>query len=474
MAYGLPDNEYVQLLSLSANVLDKVFVTRSTVTVQRRPYVDFTASAAGAGAAPEEIFRADFTPQSRYALLYLLQRAAIVNAKGTHLLLPATLAKPLEAFFEEVAEKGRDRIDLMFTLVFADNAKVPAGAINSALFELPADVQALQHPRLAVVELATVPDIDVAGWQEDNMLEVIALRPAGTELVRTWRRRVTVDGSGAASEAEFGKYLAARFDMQEFEVTDVGSGTPLIDADDALPQASEVAIPNEYPEQMRNWLAAEKPVGFDDHDLRYDVIVPLSRLVSPGQDSPSPYAAIGKSFKLDLGWRDIYGNQLGVVAWSDTIEHCYTDPLVPVSAWPCIQTRVYAGAAGSCEMVLEFAVDQNALPQGDDRAIVARELLRVLHQLLDPNTSISALSSLQPAARRKVDRAKLASFVARFRDDLLVGTAPSIPATRSASATISRRTNRSTPSASRSRSNGRSTSWAVCIRKRKAHAFPEP
>lgn len=423
---GSADDEYVRLLPVSPDARERMLVTRSTVSVQRRPYTEFAALAVTP--SPEEIFRADFTPQMRFALLYLLQRAAIVNATGTHLILPQALAKPLEDFFDVVAGEGRERIDLMLTFVFADDAKVPAGALNAASFDLPVDVQALQRPRVAVVELAKVPDVAAPGWREDNMLEAVSLRPAGTELVRTWRRRAEVGASEVATEAELGHYLAARFDMQEFEVTDAASGKPLIHASDALPQASEEAVPAAFPEQMRRWLAAEKPAEYNDaDDLRYDVIVPLSRLLAPNESAPSPYAAVGRLFKVDLGWRDVYGNRLGTGGWSATIEHRYTDPLVGVGAWPCIQSRVFPGAAGSRELVLELAVDESAFPREGDRDVTARELLRILHQLRDPNTSVHGLSSLQSNAARPIDRDALAQFVARLREDLLAGNVPSLP-----------------------------------------------
>lgn len=422
---GSADDEYVRLLPVPPDAREQVLVTRSTVSVQRRPYMELAALAVTP--SPEEIFRADFTPQMRFALLYLLQRAAIVNTTGTHLILPQALAKPLEELFDVVAGDGRERIDLMLTFVFADDAKVPAGAVNAASFDLPADVQVLQRPRVAVVELATVPDVAAPGWHEDNMLEAVSLRPAGTELVRTWRHRAGVDASEVATEAELGQYLAARFDMQEFEVTDAASGEPLIHASDALPQASEEAVPAAYPEQMRGWLAAEKPAEFKDaDDLRYDVIVPLSRLLAPDENAPSPYAAVGRLFKVDLGWRDVYGNRLGTGSWSATIEHRYTDPLVGVGAWPCIQSRVFPGAAGSRELVLELAVDESAFPREGDRDVTARELLRILHQLRDPNTSVHGLSSLQPNAAPLIDRDALARFVARLREDLLAGNVPSL------------------------------------------------
>ncbi|WP_430421379.1 hypothetical protein [Methylibium petroleiphilum] len=422
---GSADDEYVQMLPLPGDMRDKVLVTRSTVSVQRRPYVEALAAEAP---SPEEVFRSDFTPQSRYALIYLLQRAAIVNGTGTHLLLPEALAKPLDAFFAQVAQEGRDRVDLLFILVFADDAKLPSGAFNAASFELPADIQALARPRVAAVELAAVPHAGVAGWQDDSMLEAVALRPAGIELVRTWRPRVASGGSGDATGASSADALAARFDMLEFEVTDAASGTRLIDADDALPQSSEVAVPPEFPDQMREWLAAEKPAGFADDGLRYDILVPVSKLLANKKEAaPSPYAAIGMTFQIDLRWRDVYGNRLGGSAWSGTIEHRYSDPLVPVSAWPCIQTRVYPGAAGSRELVLEFAVDQDAVPKGGDRDVLARELQRILHQLQDPNTSISAVSSLQPGSPTQIDRARLAAFVAQLRKDVIAGDAASDP-----------------------------------------------
>lgn len=417
---GSADDEYVQMLTLSADVRSQVLVTRSTVSVQRRPY-DLKTMAAEAP-SPEEIFRADFTPPSRFALLYLLQRAAIVNATGTHLLLPEVVATPLNDFFNLSANQGRDRVDLMFTLVFAEDAKVPAGALNSAAFELNADIQVLARPRVPSVELAVVPPADIGGWQDDRMLEAIALRPAGTELVRTWRPRIASGGAGDATEASLAAALAARFDMQEFEVTLAGNSRPLIDADASLPQSSEVAVPNGYPEQMRkwlamelhDWLATEKPEHVDE-GLRYDIAIPISKLLADRSDhAPSPYTAIGKTFKVELSWRDVYGNRLDDKAWSGAIEHRYTDPLIPVSAWPCIQTRVFPGPAGSCKLILEFSIDERTVPKGGDLDVLEKELQRIVHQLEDQNTIITAVSLLENNKKQDIERSKLASFIKKL------------------------------------------------------------
>lgn len=417
---GSGDEEYVQMLGLTADMRSQALVSRSTVSVQRRPYDQMAIAIEEL--SPEEIFRADFTPPSRFALLYLLQRAAIVNSTGTQFLLPQALATPLDAFFNLRANLGLDRVDLMFTLVFAADAKMPLGAINAAAFDHPTDVQALARPRVAAVKLEELPPVATGGWQDDRMLEAVALRPAGTELVRTWRPRVTSGGGGDATEISLAAALAARFDMQEFEVTQAGSATPLIDADDSLPQSSEVAVPIEFSTQMREWLAAEKPAEIADDGLRYDVVIPVSKLLVDRNDPlPSPYMAIGKTFRVDLRWRDVYGNRLDGNAESVTIKHLYTDPLVPVNAWPCIQTRVFPGPAGSCKLVLEFAVDAKAITKGDNSDVMARELQRIVHQLQDLNTTISANFSLEPGAKKTIDREVIATFIAQLRNDVAEG-----------------------------------------------------
>jgi len=387
---GVEPRASLELLPIADHLGDCV-VARSTVSIERRPYDDPELATAEAQTRerPETHFLATFEPVSRYRLLYMLRRAAIVNAEGTHLLLPETLAALVRKKFEADGATRRT-VQLMVAVIFEPGTEPPKGVCNAALFEDSADLQLLaQSERRVVAQLAALPDETAA---DDPMMEVVSTRPAGTDLVRVWRKRAVSDGTGAPSAAGFGAHLAQRFDMLEFQLRRAGETGQLLPFQRSLPLGSEEAVPppkeegapsEGYPQALREQLSAELPKGYEATDLRYDLIVPISTLAYPGQNR---YAAIGQKFELDIGWRDVWGNRLGAEGQDAiALTPTYTDAVVPLASWPCLKARVHPGDAGTCELVLELAVDPHAVPSSEqDRLAAANELSRIMDQVSDP------------------------------------------------------------------------------------------
>lgn len=418
------------LLSLSAGDLRNCVVSRSTVSVERRPAAELVVLEAEAKEGPEARFLATFEPASRYQLLYLLRRAAIVNSEGTNLLLPEPQAKQVRELFEK-ADAVRRTIRLMFAVVFAPGTSLPPGVCNAVLFEEAADLQLIAQPdRRIVAELAQLPAAVDANSSGGGMVEAISTGPAGTELVRTWRKRVKVDGAATATDAALGSHLAQRFDMLEFQLRRAGAAEPLLAFAQSLPLGSEEAVPPKvkpgedgkgYPAQLYDQLAADLPVGYDADDLRYDLVVPLSRLFDP---SGSPYAAIGEAFELELGWRDVYGNRLGAPADRVNLKPLYTDAVVPLASWPCIKARVHPGGSGSRTLVLALSIDENVVPTTpEERLAAANELRRVIHQIADTKSRPEVRCGLGKATGT-VDAARLRMFLDPVEAALRANQAP--------------------------------------------------
>lgn len=426
-----------------------ILLARSTVSVERRPFPEWR-EAVGAAIVPEEIFRATLEPQFRFDLLYLLQRAAIVNSGGTYLLLPKELATPLRKLFDnpEAQAGSNGRVRLSFVLTFRPSALPPSGSVNAVLFTDADDMVTLDptgasDPRVVMARLAVLPNLKNRSNEDENLVEAIPLRPAGTELVRVWRRRVKPSGDPdqVPTKAQLGSHLAARFDMLEFTLTNFDSGRLLLGYDQSLPLASEEAVPPNdkgYPHEIRRWLQAEKPGDFHDDDLRYDLMVPVSRLAAVNADDDgTPYAAIGARFELGLGWRDLYGNRLAVNEQPLPLKPLYTDPLVPVSAWPAVKARVYPGTPGSRQLVLELAADTESIASEplETKKAMAQELQRVIHQLKDPRVKLHVSSGLGRVENSDVDGSVVDTFLKKIRDVLNAG-AGSVPPTWSSTFTI--------------------------------------
>lgn len=427
---GKEPDATLELLPLGAADLPHCVVARSTVSIERRPAELAVLELEAEMSDPESRFLATFEPASRYQLLYLLRRAAIVNSEGTNLLLPEAQAKLVRDLFEK-EKAGRRTIKLMFAVVFAPGTVLPRGVRNAALFENPADVLVITDPgKRIAAELAQLPL--AAGSQADSggMVEAISTRAAGTELIRTWRKRPHVSGAAEATDTSLGAHLAQRFDMLEFQLRRAGSADTLLSFAQSLPLGSEEAVPpttqpdeNEagYPAQLRDWLAAELPAGYVDEDLRYDLVVPLSKLYDP---AGGPYAAVGQSFELDLGWRDIYGNRLASAGGTVSLQGRYTDAVVPLASWPCIKARVYPGGAASCAVVLALSVDGGAVPASkEERLTAANELRRVIFQVSDRNSETKVRCGLGDVSG-KVDVAKLVFFLEAVETSLRANQMP--------------------------------------------------
>lgn len=395
---GEEPSAYVELLPIATHLGDCV-VVRSTVSIERRPAAVLEGSEAESNERPESSFFATFEPAYRYRLLYALRRAAIVNAEGTHLLLPDAVAALVRDKFQATGTTERT-VKLMLAVVFEPGTELPQGVRNAALFEDAADLQLLAQPeRRVVAQLANLSD---ATGANDPMVEVVPTRPAGTELVRLWRKRTAAAAAGAVSAASLGAHLGQRFDMLEFQLRRAGASEPLLAFQESLPLGSEEAVPpppqdeahtTGYPQALRAQLAEEMPAGFQDTDLRYDLIVPLSKLLDP---SGNRYAAVGKEFELDIGWRDVWGNRLGAEGGATLpLAPRYTDAVVPLASWPCVKARAYPGGAGSRTLVLSLVVDFQAVPSSEEeRLAAANELHRVMDQVSDPNSPPTLRSGL--------------------------------------------------------------------------------
>ncbi|MGB4925369.1 MAG: hypothetical protein WBP25_02600 [Giesbergeria sp.] len=427
---GKEPNASLELLPLGAGDLPHCVVARSTVSIERRPTELAVLELEAETSDPESRFLATFEPGSRYQLLYLLRRAAIVNSEGTNLLLPEAQAKLVRDLFEK-AEAGRRTIKLMFAVVFAPGAVLPRGVLNAALFENPTDVLVIAEPgKRIVAELAQLPLTAGSQAGSGGMVEAISTRPSGTELIRTWRKRPYVDGAAKATDASLGAHLAQRFDMLEFQLRLAGSADTLLSFAQSLPLGSEEAVPPAtppdgngagYPAQLRDWLAADLPAGYVGDDLRYDLVVPLSKLYDP---TGGPYAAIGQSFELDLGWRDVYGNRLDSARGTVSLQGRYTDAVVPLASWPCIKARVYPGGETSRAMVLALSVDGGAVPVSkEEQLTAANELRRVIFQVSDKNSETKVRCGLGDISG-KVDVAKLVFFLEAVETSLRANQVP--------------------------------------------------
>jgi hypothetical protein len=420
---GVEPQASLELLPIADHLSDCV-VARSTVSIERRPFdaAKLATAEAQKRESPEERFLATFEPVSRYQLLYMLRRAAIVNAEGTYLLLPETLAALVHEKFE-AAGANRRTVKLMLAVIFEPGTEPPKGVCNAVLFEETADLQLLAQPeRRMVAQLAALSDETNA---DDPMVEVVSTRPAGTDLVRVWRKRAATDGTGVPSASGFGAHLAQRFDMLEFQLRRAGETAQLLPFQKSLPLGSEEAVPplkkegaqsEGYPQALHEQLTAELPQGYEATDLRYDLIVPISTLAYPGQNR---YAAMGQKFELDIGWRDVWGNRLGAES-QDTISltPTYTDAVVPLASWPCLKARVYPGDAGTCELVLALAVDARTVPSSaKDRLAAANELSRVMDQVSDPGATPLLRCGLGAIAAQP-DATKLHAFLGRIEDAL--------------------------------------------------------
>ena len=364
------------------NKRDDVALIRTNLSIERRPYEEL-APLATAGTVPrllEDVFRA--TPATPREFLYLLRRSAIVNSGGTYLSFPdPAVEKLLEPLFdgETQATKGRASVLVIVTLSRAvidhpdwGNRSWPG--IN-AMLSSGADSQAIAVKGM-VVAYAT---------DRSRLCETVASREPDVSLLRLWRKKPpsVADETPAA-------VLERQFDMLEFGVYE-GAKT-LLDVEDCIPIASEEAIANNLPQELKEILLQSKPVGFLDSDFRYDVPLRLTQWLSPNNlGRVNPYAAIGRNFTVRFNWRDLFGNRLSRKTQDVTITPLYVDPLVPPAAWPCIRSRVEPGSAGSSTFIVTFEPDTLALNSIDTnhRDVTANMLERVTDQLLDKNVELS-------------------------------------------------------------------------------------
>lgn len=370
---------------------EDVLLARATVSIERRPM--------DAGldelVEPEDIYRATLASGERFAALSLLQRAAVVNSGGTYLVVTSALGDALTDAFAE-----QTRIQLSFVLEYADAAPIESAAVNAVLITHSDDIALVDPPggvaRILTAKLGADVKLEDFTATAPGLVEAVSLRAPGTELLRVWRKAPAPAASGASMNAQVAAHLANQFDMLEFQVEDE-AGAVLLAFDGALPLASEVAVPDQGPSQIKAWLDEERrAAGYQADDYRYDLILPLARLAARQGHGAGPYAGVGRTYRVRTGWRDLYGNRLDSAQQQQDIQLLYRDPLIAVDAWPGVNAAFGPGAAASRALELALEVDPSEVAQGPN-SLAAQGLARVIDQLAAPGVSLALETPLGAA-----------------------------------------------------------------------------
>ncbi|AJP57564.1 hypothetical protein UC34_12225 [Pandoraea vervacti] len=389
-------------------IAEDVSLARATVSVERRPFPDRQGLALAAP-SDDESFYATLANTDRLRFLSILQRAASVNSGGTYLILPASVALALSKRFEALTQ-----IQLTFFLQYAPGASLPHAAINAVSIENAADIATVAapaaKPRVVVAKLADAAAATQLAPRLPGLVEAVALRPPGTEMVRVWRSPPDAQES-TVLEQRMSAHLGSQFDMLEFQVED-DAGRVLIKFDESLPLGSERAVPSDGPEQLKSWLAEEATrAGYAASSLRYDLLLPLARLAEAAGKGIGPYAGVGRNFVVKLGWRDIYGNRLGAWGKPEIVRLTYHDPLTALDAWPGICATYQPGAAGTNSLEMTFAPDNAYAPGQSASQLATTGLRRVADQLGGPGVDVTVASGLGAVANAKLPVADLASYL---------------------------------------------------------------
>lgn len=355
-------------------------LARASTSIERRPGF---ATAFASKAVEDDIFLAD--GHEAGAFLTLLQRAAIVNSSGTYLLLP-----PGSPLFQRFA--GNPTLRLTVIVIFDPPAALPAHAVNGCALLDSSDRQVLRQTdggKARRIATRALPDANPA--DQEPLFETVALREPGSVALRVFRPKPqAVAQSDPPTLAECEAHLASQFDMLEYGV-EVGGQLQLA-IDLSVPIASEEALPANATDAQRQDIAATLPSGADAGDLlRYDLVVPIWR----ARGLTNPYDAVdGKTHRITLGWRDLYGNRLGDIVQEVSGVCLYQDPLVPLPAWPSVRAWVSAGTKQKT-LTANFAfMPEELTSRSGESSERARRLQALVHQLDGPGVTARLISSL--------------------------------------------------------------------------------
>ncbi|HEY0026290.1 MAG TPA: hypothetical protein VGC35_00290 [Allosphingosinicella sp.] len=361
-----------------------VQLARSTVSVERRP-LEFFAPPGADEADDDSVFIAQGSELPSF--LALMQRAGIVNSGGTYLLLP-----PGSPLYRKVKEDPAARLSVI--VAFDAAAALPVRSVN-ALFVTNADDRrtlagAGGQPR----RLATRARPGASASEQFSLFETVSLREPGCALLRVWRKKPKRETpSDTSTPAEYRAHLETLFDMLEFGVE--VDGEVLLEMEKSVPLASEDAISVETATaSQKEDVLATLPAGMIADDLlRYDLLVPIWSLRNtPGSDNP--YSVIdGRTYRVKLGWRDLYGNRLDKVAHEERVRILYQDPILPVQAWPGIRAWACIGASPG---TLRATFAPIGLGGNDEQELADRRrcIRSVIHQLSGPGVTVSLRSKL--------------------------------------------------------------------------------
>jgi hypothetical protein len=379
IAWKVGDEDGHARLVTATAAPEAVILARSTLSVERRPFENLKAAAP---TGPDDIYRATLAPAKRRDFLLLLQRAAIVNSGGTYLIVPPALGSAIAGQFRDTK-----RISLSFILEYAADAAPACAAVNAVMVHKPDDVAALEGSAGTLVGARLDAAADLDKFRDSGLVESVSLRPPGTELLRVLRAAPPTPDANAPLDEQISAHLASEFDMLEFQVEDERGA--LLGFDACIPLGSEQAVAEKAPLQLREWLEKEvHDAGFKACDYRYDLLLPLARLVNKDKDA-GPYDGVGKRFTVRTGWRDLYGNRLGVEESPVQVQLLYRDPLIPLQSWPGVEASFYPGAPGSNSMRVIMEAAETAHDKDG-----ADTLRKVIRQLSGPGIGVELETSL--------------------------------------------------------------------------------
>jgi len=305
----------------------------------------------------------------------LIRRASIVKTGGYYLGYAGAEADLADLFAEQtrddvVGPQAQPRLLLLVELKATGQYTNLAKAANAMVF----GPNAFSSGK--VYGFQTVQK-NFAGVHEPGVVPLLVTRPAPNALYSTiidgkeykgfdeiraaLRKKYPNDEERVTRElAALGSArieLLQRFTMLDYRLVDVDSGDkPIIEADAVLP--FQPTIDNELPRQPDK--------------LQYRLSLPVSQAVErarkAGGNSGSPtnpYKLVGRKFRAEFGWRDIYGNPWPIGPRDrHEFKICHSDRLIPISDLAHFLYRVRPGGK-SRTITIRMELDRETIDKLD-------------------------------------------------------------------------------------------------------------
>lgn len=337
--------------------LERSFVFRTNLSETARPPESFESVAADA----DFPYAAKFSDDDRMKFLRLIWLASVVNSGGFFLNLKASNSES-DSLLRAISEqKSWSKLQLVFELV-----AFPGTGQNSD-FNV---VQSLSNGLILKPGGQNDPVIEhvrnrdprssknVYAASPDKIYE--SVRPPGTIGV-SFLRSAPSKRHEATEVDQIAKELDARFNLLEWEVQG-SSHFASFKSDFVLP------IGPVDPEQED----VADIAGFDLDDWLYEQSVPAHHFAKKnhaliktaranGEDRPvlDPYAGVGESITLKIGFRDIFGNRLPDVRETQSYRLEYTDILINPATIPGVKSGFDFGSVNSGKIIVDFRFEPN-------------------------------------------------------------------------------------------------------------------